>query len=81
MEKTLVQIIKDLNRTHTKDSYFGEGQKGREYLLNVLEVVSFKYTGIGYVQVMNYLVAAFLYHASPSVTLGIMTFLMEECQL
>lgn len=49
--------------------------------MNVLEVVALKYTDIGYVQGMNYLVAALLYHSSPSVTLGLMTHLLEDVQL
>lgn len=49
--------------------------------MNVLEVVALKYTGIGYVQGMNFVVAAFLYHCSPAVTLGLMSYLLEDLQL
>lgn len=75
------QIIKDLNRTFTKSKEFGEGTEGRIQLMNVLEVLSLKYMGIGYVQGMNFIVAGILYHASPQVTLGLMSHLLEDYQL
>ena len=81
IENNRVQIIKDLNRTFNKSSSFGEGSEGRKLLLDVLEIISFKYTGIGYVQGMNFVVASLLYHSTPSVTLGLMSYLLENFQL
>lgn len=81
IENNRVQIIKDLNRTFNKSSSFGESTKGREQLMEVLEVISFKYTGIGYVQGMNFVVAALLYHSTPPVTLGLMSYMLENFQL
>ena len=81
IKQNRTQIVKDLNRTFTKSPIFKEGTKYRGELMDVLEVISFKYTGIGYVQGMNYIVACILYHASPPVTLGLMTHLIEDFQL
>lgn len=81
IENNRIQIIKDLNRTFNKSSSFGEGTKGRDQLMDVLEVVSFKYTGIGYVQGMNFVVAALLYHSTPTVTLGLISYMFENFQL
>ena len=80
IEENRTQIIKDINRTFNKSSTFGEGTEGQTQLKNVLEVIAFKYTGIGYVQGMNFLVAALLYHSSPYVTLGLMSHLLENLQ-
>ena len=81
IEENKTQIIKDINRTFNKSTTFGEGTEGQKKLMDVLEVISFKYTGIGYVQGMNFLVAALLYHSSPAVTLGLMSHLLENLQL
>lgn len=81
IEQNKIQIIKDLNRTFVNSAIFGKDSEGRKHLMNVLEVVALKYTGIGYVQGMNFVVAAFLYHWSPAVTLGLMSYLLENLQL
>jgi hypothetical protein len=78
IEQNKTQILKDLNRTFTQSAEFGEGTDGRKQLMNTLEVISLKYTSIGYVQGMNYIVAGILYHASPTVTLGLMSHLLED---
>lgn len=57
-----IQIDKDLKRTFAKSKTFGENTEGQMQLRNVLEVLALKYTGIGYVQGMNYVVASILYH-------------------
>jgi len=76
-----IQILKDLNRSFVGSPIFGKGTKGRRNLMDVLEVIALKYTGIGYVQGMNFLVAGFLYHCSPAVTLGLVSHLFENLQL
>ena len=81
IEQNKVQIIKDLDRTFIGSKVFGENTKGRLQLMNTLEVISLKYTGIGYVQGMNFVVAGILFHASPAVTLGLMSHLIENVQL
>lgn len=40
-----------------------------------------KYTGIGYVQGMNFIGASLLYHSSPKVALIVLTYLFEDCEL
>jgi hypothetical protein len=62
IETNKLQILKDLNRTFINTKAFGTDTEGRKQLMDVLEVVSLKYTAIGYVQGMNYVVAGILYH-------------------
>jgi hypothetical protein len=81
IETNKIQILKDLNRTFINTKAFGTDTEGRKQLMDVLEVVSLKYTAIGYVQGMNYVVAGILYHWSPAVALGIMSYLIETLQL
>ncbi len=78
----VVQIDKDLDRTFPQNFFFGKGQEGREQLKELLQILALKYQGIlGYVQGMNFLVANFLYHASPEVSLVLCTALIEHYQL
>lgn len=45
-------------------------------------MLALKYTGrIGYVQGMNFVVATFLYHACPEISLILFASLMEEYEL
>lgn len=81
IEQSKIQIIKDLDRMFHDSKSFAKNSDGRKQLMNTLEVISLKYTGIGYVQGMNFVVAAILYHSSPAIALGIMSYLMEELQL
>lgn len=81
IEKNKLQIIKDLDRTFINSKAFGTDSEGRKQLMDVLEVVSLKYTAIGYVQGMNFFVAGILYHSSPAVALGIMSHWIENLQL
>lgn len=58
----LIQIEKDIERTMNTDEYFSEGQEGRNNLRILLKIIAMKYTDIGYVQGMNFLVVSLLYH-------------------
>lgn len=60
---------------------FGTGTDGRDQLMVVLQLIGLKYPDIGYVQGMNFLVAAILYHSSPPVALGIMEYLMDNLKM
>lgn len=80
-EQHLIQIEKDIDRTMSKDSYFGEGKEGQEHLRTLLKIMALKYTDIGYVQGMNFLVVSLLYHCSPEITLFLMTILLEDHEL
>ena len=76
-----IQIIKDLDRTFYESKNFGKDSEGRKQLMNLLEVISLKYTDIGYVQGMNFVAAAIINHASPAVSLGIFSHLIENLLL
>jgi hypothetical protein len=80
-ESDIIQIEKDIDRTLTNHEYFGKGKKGQELLRTILKILSFKYGDVGYVQGMNFLVATFLYHCSPEITLFLITVLMEDYEL
>ena len=80
-ELQLIQIEKDIERTMNSDEYFSEGQEGRENLRILLKIIALKYTDIGYVQGMNFLVVSLLYHWSPEITLFLITVLMEDYEL
>jgi hypothetical protein len=80
-EQQLTQIEKDIDRTMSNDPYFGEGREGQENLRNLLKIMALKYTDIGYVQGMNFLVVALLYHCSPEITLFLTTILIEDHEL
>lgn len=81
IEKNKIQIIKDLDRTFVESKSFGKDTEGRKQLMNTLEVLALKYPDIGYVQGMNFLVAAILNHSSPPVALGIMIYLMDNLKM
>jgi hypothetical protein len=57
-----IQIEKDIDRTLTNHEYFGAGKEGQENLRTILKILALKYAEIGYVQGMNFLVVALLYH-------------------
>ena len=80
-EIQLIQIEKDIERTMNNDPYFGEGKEGRDHLRVLLKIIALKYTDIGYVQGMNFLVVSLLYHWSPEITLFLITVLMEDYEM
>lgn len=80
-ESQQVQIEKDIDRTLNNHEYFGDGKQGQEYLREILKILALKYTDIGYVQGMNFLVVALLYHCSPEITLFLITVLIEDFEL
>mmetsp|Transcript_23013 Transcript_23013/g.20448 ORF Transcript_23013/g.20448 Transcript_23013/m.20448 type:complete len:116 (-) Transcript_23013:425-772(-) len=75
------QIEKDIDRTLTDHEYFGNGKEGQEILREILKILALKYTDIGYVQGMNFLVVSLLYHCSAEVTLFLITVLFEDYEL
>ena len=75
------QIEKDIDRTLTDHQYFGSGKEGQEILRQILKILALKYTDIGYVQGMNFLVVSLLYHWSAEVTLFLITVLFEDYEL
>lgn len=80
-EMQLAQIEKDIDRTMNNHPYFGDGKEGQDHLRCVLKILALKYTDIGYVQGMNFLVVSILYHCSPEITLFLITVLIEDYEL
>lgn len=76
-----IQIEKDIDRTLSGHPYFGSGKEGQEHLRVLLKILALKYTDIGYVQGMNFLVVSLLYHCSPEITLFLITVLIEDYEL
>lgn len=75
------QIEKDIDRTLNNHVYFGHGKEGQDHLRAILKIIALKYTDIGYVQGMNFLVVSLLYHWSPEITLFLCTVLIEDYEL
>lgn len=75
------QIEKDIDRTLNDHKYFGNGKEGQEILRQILKILALKYTDIGYVQGMNFLVVSLLYHCSAEITLFLITILFEDYEL
>jgi len=70
-----------MNRTYLNHTFFGINRPGRAQLRALCEVIATKYTGIGYVQGINFLAAAILYHCDPHVALYFTSYLFEDCEL
>lgn len=58
---TLDQIAKDVRRTHSSFAHFAQRGPAHDRLLNVL-VCAAELDGVGYVQGLNFIAAALLYH-------------------
>jgi hypothetical protein len=75
------QIEKDIDRTLNNHVYFGNGREGQDHLRTILKIIALKYTDIGYVQGMNFIVVQLLNHCSPEITLFMCTVLIEDYEL
>ncbi|CAI2359654.1 unnamed protein product [Moneuplotes crassus] len=75
------QIEKDIERTLVDDKFFGKGKDGQNTLRELLNILARKDTTIGYVQGMNFLAAAFLYHCSKDITLFLLNYLLDDLEL
>ncbi|KAM3135119.1 hypothetical protein pb186bvf_012765 [Paramecium bursaria] len=79
-QKTLKQIDKDLKRTFVGEEFF-LSQEGQNALKNVLICIAKYDMKLGYVQGMNFLVAALLYHGEEYVAFWNFVSLYETLQL
>jgi hypothetical protein len=75
------QLELDLNRTFPDLSYFSQGEEGQLSLRRVLIALSKYYNSIGYVQGMNYIAGALLWHATESDTFWLVVGLFEKYDL
>jgi len=75
-----VSMDKDLNRTFPAAKFFCVGE-GQAQLKRVLTAYSFYDSKVGYVQGMNFLAAAILFHASEEITFWLLVSLLEDYEV
>ena len=78
---SLRQIQLDLGRTYPDEAYFGEGRPGRAALERVLTGFSKYDPHLGYVQGMNFIAGALLWHCSEPDAFWLFVSLMEDFNL
>lgn len=78
MEEDLAQIKRDLGRTFPKCEYFAEGREGQPLMERILATFSKYDPKIGYVQGMNFIVGALLYHCSEEIAFWLFVTLVED---
>ncbi len=77
----LHQIELDLGRTYPDEPYFGETGEGREVLKRMLTAFSNYDPVMGYVQGMNFIAAALLWHTTESDSFWLLVHFMEDYDL
>lgn len=75
------QIQLDLGRTYPDEPYFAEGREGRRALERLLQSFTKYDPKLGYVQGMNFIAAALLWHCSESDAFWLFVCLMEDFDL
>ena len=73
-----IKIRQDVNWTVPNDPFFQEGGFGYESVVTVLATFTLYDKSCGYVQGMNFLVAALVYHSSPEIAFWLLTTLFED---
>ena len=76
-----IQIKRDLNRTFPTCEFYKEGGVGQLQLERVLTTFTKYDPGIGYVQGMNFIVGALLYHCPEEIAFWLFVALIEEHDL
>ena len=74
----MAQINRDLARTFPKCEYFAEGKEGQKLMQRILVTFSKYDPKIGYVQGMNFIVGALLYHCSEEIAFWLFVTLVED---
>lgn len=77
----LHQVEIDLSRTYPDEPYFSEGSAGRAALRRLLTAFSTYDPALGYVQGMNFIAAALLWHAEEVAAFWLLVHLMEDYEL
>lgn len=80
-KENVQQIKKDLSRTYPTCKYFAEQGPGQRAMENVLLAYAKYDTQVGYVQGMNFVVAALLYHCSEEVAFWLFVTLLEDYEI
>lgn len=77
----ILQIKRDLNRTFPDCAFYGQGAPGQEMLERLLTCVCKYDPSIGYVQGMNFVAGALLYHCSEDVAFWLFAALVEDHEM
>ena len=77
IKKSHAQIKLDLSRSYPNCEYFSEGGIGQKEMENVLIAYSKYDAKVGYVQGMNFIVGALLYHCSEEIAFWIFVTLID----
>ena len=75
------QIKRDLNRTFPNCEYFAKGNSGQIQLERVLLTFTKYNKKIGYVQGMNFVVGALLFHCSEDIAFWLFVSLIEDYEM
>ncbi len=81
MSADWVQIKRDLSRTYPHCPYFAENGTGQAQLERVLVTFTKYDPKIGYVQGMNFVVGALLYHCSEYIAFWLFVSLVEDHEM
>eukprot|EP00826_Nyctotherus_ovalis_P026185 TRINITY_DN2044_c0_g7_i2.p1 TRINITY_DN2044_c0_g7~~TRINITY_DN2044_c0_g7_i2.p1 ORF type:complete len:346 (+),score=81.32 TRINITY_DN2044_c0_g7_i2:70-1107(+) len=73
-----LQIRRDLSRTYPECAYYKENCAGQKAMENVLTAYSKYDTHVGYVQGMNFVVGALLYHCSEEIAFWLFVAMVED---
>lgn len=80
-DEDLLQIKRDLNRTFPHSMFYSDPGPGQEQLERIL-VTFLKYDPkIGYVQGMNFIVGALLYHCAEEIAFWLFVALVEDHEM
>lgn len=77
----LIQIRRDLNRTFPTCTFYAEGGVGQQMLEHVLISICKYDPKIGYVQGMNFIVGALLYHSCEEIAFWTFVALVEDHEM
>ena len=82
-EKSVEQIVKDLDRTFPGQKHFirAAGTTGITQLKNLLRATAKRHMASGYVQGMNFIAGALIYHSCESVAFWLFAQLMQRFHL
>jgi len=81
MSQDMLQIKRDLNRTFPHCEFFTEPENGQELLERVLMTFTKYDPKIGYVQGMNFIVGALLYHSCEEIAFWLFVSLVEDHEM
>ena len=76
-----MQIKRDLNRTFPNCAFYAEKEVGQEQMERVLITICKYDPKIGYVQGMNFIVGALLYHCSEEIAFWLFVALVEDHEM